>query len=333
MDQFLSFAGDSIAWNMTFVIAGLVGLYFGAEWLVKGSVDISLILKISPLVIGLTVVAFGTSAPEMFAGVAFNLDGLPDAAIGNVVGSNICNIALMLGLAAVLRPIPFNTQLFKRDLPLLFLATGGFIYALLNDYTITRIEGAILFGGIIIYVIISFLAVGSDPKAAAEFEEEVTEIADEVKPGAGLLVWAIFLVSLGLGVLSVSAKLLTEGAPVVARHFGVSEAIIGLTLIAVGTSLPEIATAIVATIKKHGDIITGNAIGSCLFNLLAVVGLVAMIKPIAGVKDIEIIDLGFMAGVLLISLRFLFSRAHLTRFEGLLLLGVYGVYCYLLTLR
>ncbi|MFT5471517.1 MAG: cation:H+ antiporter [Verrucomicrobiales bacterium] len=333
MDQLLSFADGSFGWNLTFVLIGLVGLYFGAEWLVKGSVDISLVLKISPLIIGLTVVAFGTSAPEMFAGVAFNLDGLPDAAIGNVVGSNICNIALMLGIAALIRPVPFNTQLFKRDLPLLFLATGGFIYMLTNDYTISRFEGGILFAGIILYLIISFRVKGEDPKAAAEFEEEIADIADEVKPGAKFLVLALALVFVGLAVLTVGAKLLTVGAPFIAREFGVSEAIIGLTLIALGTSLPEIATAVVASLKKHSDIITGNAIGSCLFNLLAVVGLVALIKPIEGVKDITFVDLGFMAGVLLISVRFLFTRVNLTRFEGILLLGVYGLYCFLLSQR
>ncbi|MEM7015306.1 MAG: sodium:calcium antiporter, partial [Verrucomicrobiota bacterium] len=133
MEYLTTLADESLVGALVLVVIGLVGLYFGAEWLVKGSVDISLVLGISPLIIGLTVVAFGTSAPEMFAGVAFNLEGQQDAAIGNVVGSNICNIALMLGIAAVIRPLGVHKQLFKRDLPLLVVASIVFIY-MLSDH-------------------------------------------------------------------------------------------------------------------------------------------------------------------------------------------------------
>lgn len=334
MEDLLSFATGSLYGNLGLVVVGLIGLYFGAEWLVKGSVDIALVLGISPLVIGLTVVAFGTSAPEMFAGVAFNNAGSPDAAIGNVVGSNICNIALMLGIAAVLRPIPVKPQLFNRDIPILLLASAGFIW-MIWDGDITFVEGAVLFGGIFVYLGIIFGAAkrGIDPALAAELEEEVTHTAHTGKSRGKLVFLGIFLVIFGVAVLSFAAKLLTIGAPNVARAFGVSEAIIGLTLVAVGTSLPEIATSVVATIRRQGDIITGNAIGSCIFNLLAVVGLVAVIKPITGVQGIETVDLAVMFGVLVIGLPFMWTKKRIGRFEGIALLAIYAGYCYLLTQR
>ena len=332
MDELIRFATDTFAGNLTLVVVGLIGLYFGAEWLVKGSVDISLVLGISPLIIGLTVVAFGTSAPEMFAGIAFNHAGQQDAAIGNVVGSNICNIALMLGIAAVIRPLGVHGQLFKRDLPILVVASITFIY-MLSDQNISRMEGGILFAGIIFYLILSFWSKGHDPVALAEVKEEVEETAHHVKPGPKLLVIAAIFVVFGIAVLSVSAKFLTIGAPPVARHFGVSEAMIGLTLIAIGTSLPEIATSVVASLRNQGDIITGNAIGSCIFNILAVVGLVALIKPIADIEGIETTDLAVMFGLLALSIPFLLTRKQLGRIEGIILLVLYVGYCALLTQR
>lgn len=318
--------------NLLMVIGGLVGLYFGASWLVKGSVDIALCFKISPLIIGLTVVAFGTSAPEAFVGVNLNMGGYPDTAIGNVVGSNICNIALMLGIAALIRPIAIKPLLVRRDMPLLLGSIGIFTY-MIWDRVISPVEGGILFALILVYVLINVMLARSGKlphEVASEFEAELEPEVTKVKerPFLQEMGIGIFFLLIGLVVLVAGAEALQRGAVAIAKEFGVSDAIIGLTLVAIGTSLPEIATAIVASVRNHGDIIAGNAIGSCIFNICAVIGIVALIRPIVGSEAIQLTDLAVMAGATLIVTPIMISQKKILRWEGLLLLIGYGVYCY-----
>lgn len=313
--------------NFGWLLLGLTLLYFGAEWLVKGSSEIALKVGISPLVVGLTVVAFGTSAPELLVSLKANMHVPPqgDIALGNVVGSNICNIALILGVGALIRPITVHAQILKREMPLLLVASVVFV-AMLWDGQIARWEGGILAAGIVIYVIASIRMARREPRPEQfdEFSEE--DVKEIKKAGAGRIVLDILLVVIGLVTLVYGADRMVVSGEALARIFGVPEAIIALTLIAFGTSLPELATSIVASIKNQGDIITGNAIGSCMFNLLAVVGIAALVLPL-NASELNKSDLWVMLGVTAMVFPFLASGRGLARSEGAVLLTGYLAYC------
>ncbi len=311
------------------VIVGLILLYFGAEWLVSGAVKLALRLGISALAVGLTVVAFGTSAPELFVGLNFHiLAGETPAALGNVIGSNICNIALVLGFGALLYPIAIEKKLVKREVPILILVTLGFVFAMENGI-IGRLEGILCLLGIIIYTVWCLRTAKAHPEDAA-LAPEVEEIAQAPeKGGIGL---SILLILGGTAVLAGGAKLLETGAITIATQFRISEAIIGLTIVAFGTSLPELATAVVAAKKKEGDILAGNVVGSCIFNILLIIGASATLKPMI-VADIYPIDLWYMLGLSLLLIPVMTSAWRVARTEGALLLAVYVSYIYLLAQR
>lgn len=310
--------------NLLAIGIGLVGLYFGAEWLVRGSSGVAVRLGITPLVVGLTVVAFGTSAPELVVSLQFNvLADKPAAAVGNVVGSNICNIALVLGLAALIRPIAVSRQVVRREMPVVLAVTAVFVLVLW-DGVIGRVEGGFLFAGIILYTVLSVRgALGKNGQ-----EKPVADVPEEPQ---GSLKSLIGLIVIGLVVLVAGSKFLEVGAVNIATYAGVSDAVIGLTLLAFGTSLPEVATSVVASAKRHGDLITGNVVGSCIFNILMIIGISSLVKPML-VQGINPVDLGFMAGVALLG-AVLMLRRTLGRLEGLGFLGVYAYYCYLLAVR
>lgn len=313
--------------NFGWLALGLTLLYYGAEWLVKGSSEIALKIGISPLVVGLTVVAFGTSAPELLVSLKANLKNPPqgDIALGNIVGSNICNIALILGAGALIRPITVHAQILRREMPLLLLASVVFV-AMLWDGTIARWEAGILAAGIVVYVVASIRMARKEPNAEVfdEFREE--DIREMQKAGAGRLALDAVLIVVGLVTLIYGADRMVVSGEALARIFGVPEAIIALTLIAFGTSLPELATSIVASIKNQGDIITGNAIGSCMFNILAVIGIAGLVAPMVA-TDLKASDLWVMLGVTVIVFPFLASGKGLSRMEGALLLAGYLGYC------
>ncbi len=313
--------------HILWLIGGLAALYFGAEWLVKGASEIALKLGVSPLVVGLTVVAFGTSAPELLVCLESMSGGdpKPDVALGNIIGSNICNIALILGVGALMRPIVIHKQIIKREVPILLVASVVFILSLL-DGQIQRWEGVVMALGIVIYVISSLKMAGSESQEAGceEFSEE--EVAEAVKGGTGRVMGNIGLVLVGLVTLKYGAEWLVTHGSEIARHFNVSEAIIALLIFAIGTSLPELATAIIASRKGQGDIITGNAVGSCIFNLLAVIGITASFYPLSS-GGIEWVDLGVMLGVILLIMPFMWTRMRLNRLEGAVLLIGYLAYC------
>ena len=236
------------------LIIGLALLYFGGEWLGKGAREISLMMGISPLAVGLTVVAFGTSAPELLVSLQANLLDPPkgDIALGNVVGSNICNIALILGIGAAIRPMPVHRQVIKREMPFLLVISVVFIL-LLRDGQIQQVEGFCLFAAVIAYTALSL----REARRAGLGEQAVTsESKEEVAKSSNTGTFAnIGLLLAGIGALVIGADRLVLGGSNIARHFNVPEATIALTIVAFGTSLPELATSIVAAIRRQGDII------------------------------------------------------------------------------
>ncbi|WP_435895332.1 calcium/sodium antiporter [Oceaniferula spumae] len=323
--------------HFIWLVAGLTLLYFGAEWLVKGASEIALRLGISPLVVGLTVVAFGTSMPELLVCIKANSPELiaapagwlgidvppdapsPDMAFGNIVGSNIFNIALILGVAALIRPIVIHSQLIRRELPILIVASLAFV-GMMADMTLSRWEGGLLALGVVVYVIMSVRLAKSE-KDTLQFEESTEVVLKQAEQGGGRLVIDLLLILVGIIALVFGADWLVDHGESVARVFGVPEVIISLTLFALGTSLPELATSVVASIKRQGDIITGNAIGSCIFNLLAVMGVTASVKPLMAEK-IAWMDLWVMLGLAVLIMPFMWSRMSLSRIEGALLTTV-----------
>lgn len=311
--------------DICLIIAGFIALYFGAEWLVKGASEIAIKVGISPLVVGLTVVAFGTSTPELLVCLKANAVSQPDLALGNIIGSNICNIALILGIAAVIKPIEIHRQIIRREMPILIAVTLGFIGVLWNG-SISQVEGAVLFLCVVSYVVVSIVQSRKEHGQNDYGEFSTDEVVAVKKSGTKKLVISIVFILVGLGVLKYGSEWLVEGGVGVAGAMGIDEAIIALFLFAFGTSLPELATSIVAIRKGEGDIITGNAIGSCIFNILAVIGITAMVKPIKE-EEIELLDKMVMLGVTVGIFIFMWSRMRLNRIEGAILLAGYATYC------
>lgn len=268
-----------IALYVVLCIVGFVLLYFGAEWLVKGSSSLARSLGVSPVVIGLTVVAFGTSAPELVVSVISSIEAKSMIAVGNVVGSNICNIALILGLAAVFQPITSHRSVVKRDIPIM-LGISLFLLVLSWDSKLSRIEGAILFGGIIAYTLFNYVV------AVKETQTDTGEIGVVADLGFEEVEYVqsrgkqVVLVLIGIAGVCGGAKLVVDNAVLIMEFLGVSEKFIGLTIVAFGTSLPELATSVVAALRKEMDISIGNLVGSNVFNIMSVLGAAALVRPI-----------------------------------------------------
>jgi cation:H+ antiporter len=300
------------------LIAGLVLLYFGGNALISGASRLALRMGFSTLIVGLTVVAFGTSAPELFVSLDAVLGGLDDVAVGNVVGSNICNIALIMGLAAVIRPIRINARLIKLDLPLLIMASVWLIIILLND-SVSRWEGVLSILGLLAYVAFNVWEANREDEPV----KEELKMASP-KPG-GSLTRDLAFIGLGLVALALGAHWFVSGSVTAANLVGLSPAVIGLTIIAVGTSLPELAVTILASRRGQGDIAVGNVIGSNLFNIGSIMGITSVVHPMAR-GGIMWADLGVMLGLTLILVPMLFLGPRLTRFRGAILLACYFGY-------
>ncbi|MCF8142361.1 MAG: calcium/sodium antiporter [Deltaproteobacteria bacterium] len=310
--------------SFLFLSGGIFGLYLGAEGLVRGSVALALQLGLSRLVIGLTVVAFGTSTPELVVSVKAALDGLYGISLGNVAGSNICNIALILGISAVIQPLRIDAQVVRLQIPIMILISI-LLTVLLLDGRIGRFEGACLFLGILVYMGASlYLArkekggLDGDPSGPTTSEAPVGRV------------WvSLLFVAGGLGLLMAGAQFFLTGAVSLARNLGVSEAFIGLTIVALGTSLPELATSMMAALKKEGDIAVGNVVGSNIFNILCILGVTSLVHPIE-MGGIRMIDMGVMLGVAILVLPMARSGFRLNRWEGAILLTAYGGYIFYL---
>jgi cation:H+ antiporter len=299
---------------------GLVLLYAGAELLVKGAVSLAFRLGISPLVIGLTIVAFGTSAPELTVSVLAAFSGQGDIAAANVVGSNILNIALILGISALICPIHISRQLIRWDIPVMIgLSLLG--WWVLADRYVSRPEGAMLFAGIILYTGWAFRRARFQPVVSdAEQPDNAVE-----KNGPMKLWLSTVCITGGLVLLVLGSKSLVDGATRLARSAGLSEAVIGLTIVSVGTSFPELATSVVAAFRRQSDIAVGNIIGSNIFNILSILGLSSLLVPYA-TPGLTTLDLAVMLGFAAVSLPFMWTRFTLSRTEGALLIAGYAAY-------
>ncbi len=305
------------------IIGGLVLLYFGADWLVQGAVTISLHFGLSPLIVGLTVVALGTSLPEALVSVQASINNQGGIALGNVIGSNILNIALILGLSSILQPLKVDSHLVKADVPLL-VAASFLLIVLLEDFHISRMEGALLLIGIVFYVCGNIMTV----KRTSPAEDEIEGIEIPEDPGKNLL-RDIGILILGLIALAFGSNILVSGAVDLARIWGLSEALIGLTIVSIGTGTPELATALMAAYRKTADIAIGNAVGSNLFNIMFVVGLAGLVAPMDA-TGINSSDLYVMFGLTVLLLPTVWTGMVLDRKEGLLFLAVYVAYIYYL---
>ena len=308
--------------DLIYLLLGIIGLYFGAEWLVSGSSKLALKVGVSPLVIGLTVVALGTSAPELAVCLRLNFEGRPDAAIGNIVGSNICNILLILGFSSLIRPLKVHRQIIRKELPILLIVSFALILMLINQ-EVAKWEGVVLCAGIVIYILSSFKGANNNNESVGE-DLSLADVSVEDRRHSKTFPLVLLLLS-GLILLVLGASFFEKGGIGLAKSFGVSEAVIGLTLLAFGTSLPELATSLVACIKNEGDIIAGNAIGSSIFNILAILGITAMFKPLL-VNDINLIDYSIMIGVVILCWLFVFKKMNLNRIKGGLFLCLYAGY-------
>ncbi len=305
-----------------YILGGSAGLFIGAEGLVRGSSSLALRLGISPLVVGLTVVAFATSGPELFVSVKAAIEGDSGIVVGNVVGSNICNIALILGVAALISPMQIKTQVIRREIPILIIITLIFLLLFVFlDFTISRITGALFVIGIIAYIIFGYkyaLNEKSSLDLSKEFEESI--------PKTPYKVWqTILLIIFGLGLLIFGSNLFVDGAVAFAVKLGVSQAVIGLTIVALGTSLPELITSIVASLKNENDIAIGNAVGSNIFNILSVLGISSIINPISD-SGVTLIDLSIMMFFTILILPLSKTKFTLRRWEGAILFAGYIAY-------
>ena len=265
--------------NILLCVVGFIFLYYGAEWLVKGSSSLAKSLGITPCVIGLTVVAFGTSAPELVVSLVSSIKGSSMIAVGNVVGSNICNIALVLGMAAIFQPVTSNRAVVKRDIPIM-LTISFCAFALSLDSQLGRFEGVVLFIGIILYTLLNYSFAKKEERGDACTEIEKTEEDCEDTGYITSRPKQIVLIVVGIAGVVGGAQIVVDSAVKIMHVLGVSEKFIGLTIVAFGTSLPELATSVVAAMRKEMDISIGNLVGSNVFNILSVLGAAAAVRPI-----------------------------------------------------
>jgi len=307
-----------MGFNILLVILGLAGLYYGGEWLVTGASRMALRFKVPALVIGLTIVAVGTSAPELFVSIRAVLGGQQGLSLGNVIGSNIANIGLILGLSGTISIVAVKQTLIRREIPILILITLV-ASALTLDGSVSRNDGLFLLAGFIAFnIFFYYIATRSDDDVDIEVPDE--EEVDTTKNS----VWVdVAYVVSGSVLLIIGAELMVTGASEIARQIGVSDLVIGITIVAFGTSLPELATSITAVVKKEDDIAIGNVIGSNVANLLLVLGATASIRDIQiDGTDLSIIEYVVMIGFTLLLIPF--ARNHqLSRVESAIFLGAY----------
>lgn len=293
-------------------VVGLVILVAGGELLVRCASAIARAFHLSPLLIGLTIVGFGTSAPELIVSVQAALADQPGIAIGNVIGSNIGNVLLILGVSALIAPLIIPGRKLWRDLGFMLLATAT-IWVMLLDGQVTRTDGLILLAGLAAFLTVAFIA-GSGHPPEPGHETFGPNWRPWVMTGAGLVA------------LVIGARFLVDSATTIARDFGISEAVIGLTIVAVGTSLPEFATSVIAALRKQTEISVGNIVGSNIFNIFGILGITALIAPIPAEARFAAIDMWWAAGSAIGLTVVAFLLGGLPRIAGLVLLASYGAY-------
>lgn len=305
-----------------FLVLGLVALFVGAEGLIRGSSSLALKIGITPLVVGLTVVAFGTSTPELVVSLKAALIGNSSISLGNVVGSNIANIALIIGIAALIRPLDVHTNVIRREIPIM-IGLSVLLILFLIDGELGFVEGLIFIIGIIIYTVVNVVMARKEKNAKVQ-----EEFQEGLKTKLSVLVSIIFIIG-GLALMIVGANLFVTSSISIAKCIGVSDAIIGLTIVAIGTSLPELITAIVASYKNESDIAIGNVVGSNIFNILGILGITALVIPLNS-EGITYIDYGLMLFTAIILLPLSKTGFKISRLEGVILVVGYIIYIYYL---
>ncbi len=298
------------------IVGGFIGLLIGGELLVRGASAVAVRLGISPLVVGVVIVGFGTSAPELVTCVRAALGGSPGIAVGNIVGSNIANILLILGAAAFLRPFSASRKAVVRDGSIVIATAVAFMAASFMG-VIDRTVGAVFVLALIAYLAYTISTDRANPSA---------EIEDVPAPSEVGLGKAMVHLALGVIIVVVGAEFLVDGAVEVARLFDVSEEVIGLTMVAIGTSLPELATSIMAAIKKHSELALGNVLGSNVYNTIGIGGITALVQPVPVSQTMQYFDIPLMVGISVLLVVVVATGKRVTRWEGALLLMLYGGY-------
>ena len=301
------------------ILFGIILLSYGGDLLTKSSIDISLKFSVPKIIIGMTVVSFATSAPELIVSLNATLDGLPSFAIGNVLGSNIANIGLVLGIITIIYPITLKQRFYYTDFPLLIFSTALFYFIIYTDNQISRTEGFILL--ISITAILFYLFI-YQKKSISEFSEEIENNKISITKSFMYIIFSGSLLWLG-------SETLIKSAVTVANKFEISERVISITMVAIGTSIPELAASIVASLKKQNDLSIGNLIGSNIFNLLVVIGVTSSIIPIGGIQNSVIFnDMLWVVlfSAIILPLAYFGKRNVLTRKKGIILLILYLIF-------
>ncbi len=311
--------------NVLYLFVGIVLLTVGGEALIRGSLAAAKRLGVSPLLSGLVIVGFGTSAPELVVSVNAAIDGRPDIAIGNVVGSNIGNILLILGLCALISPLSVKPLALRRDAVTVVAASLLFL-VLVGGSALGRGDAAIFLVALGAYLVWAYWSEQIHTAPSGELPQAE---AGELSAIPKSVSWTVVAVVVGLLILAAGSQVLLIGAIGIAAHFDVPEAVIGLTLVAVGTSLPELSISVIAAIRRHADVAVGNVLGSNIFNLLGILGLSALLQPLPVHERILLFDQWVMLGTSLLLLLFLYTGRRLSRAEGGVLMVGYGIYVWL----
>ncbi len=315
--------------NFLLVIVGITGLFLGGQWLVTGSSRLASSFGISPLIIGLTVVSFGTSTPELLVSLNAVLQGTNDISIGNIVGSNIANIGLILGVAGLTYPINVHVGLVRREIPIM-LVCSVLAYVLVLDGQLSRLDGLVLLASFVAFNLLMYRITVSQREAGKLTDEDLQEGDDDPTPVNRLKELGRLIV--GIVVLMIGAQLTVENATVIARWLEVSELFIGLTLVAVGTSLPELATSFIAALRKESDIAIGNVVGSNIFNLLLILGITSTVQPLPVSAEVIGFNMPIMVLFAIILLPVALNRV-ISRREAVFLLVLYAGFIMSVVLR
>ena len=301
-----------------YIAGGVALLWLGGELLVRHAVRFSTLLGLRPLVVGLTVVAFGTSAPELAASLFAAMRDVPVVALGNVIGSNILNIGVIMGLTATFYTLHVQDVLLKRELPIM-IGAGLLLFPLLADGRIGRLDGLVLTVLLAAYIVFQFRVSRGDEEDERSFMER------HAGKGKSILL-ALVGIAAGIVLLTKGADWLVEGAVIIATRYGVSQKVVGITMVAVGTSLPELASSIVAALRHQGDLVMGNLVGSSIFNVLAILGITGLVRPVAGSLSYLWVDLAVMSGFGVLALVLMTRGRTLRRGEGAVMVALYLAY-------
>lgn len=314
------------------LVVGGVLLYLGAEWLVKGSAGLARAFGVKPLIVGLTVVAYGTSAPELAVSTSAILSDSSQIVMGNVLGSCVANIALILGITALISPPAVDGRLIRRELPILMISVIAVPVVMLGGQ-IGRIEAGVLLAGAIAFTLYTLFVSSNDDSPDAQFDGSASEAAgeslenpldeDDEEEGSNKRTILVLLTVVGLGLLVAGGELFVNGAKGIAMALGVSESVVGLTIVAIGTSLPELAASIVAAARGYSSLAVGNVVGSNIFNVFLIFGVVGSIRPIDVDLSSMAIYVAFLIGITIIGILFMRGERRINRTEGLFLLATY----------